>query len=91
MVIMILFINLKAEYRFIGKELDPKIHSILENGFFVLGDEVRNFEKEFSDYMDNKYAVGVNSGSDALFLAIRSLGIDREMKLSQFLTLIYQV
>ncbi len=75
MVIMIPFINLKAEYRSIGKELDPKIHSILENGFFVLGDEVRNFEKEFSDYMDNKYAVGVNSGSDALFLAIRSLGI----------------
>lgn len=72
---MIPFINLKAEYRSIGKELDPKIHSILENGFFVLGEEVRNFEDEFSDYMGNRYAVGVNSGSDALFLAIRSLGI----------------
>ncbi len=72
---MIPFINLKEEYRLIGKELNPKIHSILENGFFVLGEEVRNFEEEFSKYMGSKYAVSVNSGSDALFLAIKSLGI----------------
>ena len=72
---MIPFINLKAEYQFIGKKLTPKINSILENGFFVLGEEVENFEEEFSKYMGSKYAISVNSGSDALFLAIKSLGI----------------
>jgi Predicted pyridoxal phosphate-dependent enzyme apparently involved in regulation of cell wall biogenesis len=49
----------------------------LENGFFVLGEEVQNFEEEFSKYMGSKYAVSVNSGSDALFLAIKSLGIGK--------------
>lgn len=72
---MIPFVNLKEEYQVLAEELNLKINTILENGFFILGDEVRKFEEEFSDYMGNGYAVGVNSGSDALFLAIRSLGI----------------
>lgn len=72
---MIPFVNLKEEYQFLAEELNLKINSILENGFFILGDEVRKFEEEFSHYMGSGYAVGVNSGSDALFLAIRSLGI----------------
>lgn len=72
---MISFVNLKEEYQSVSDELDPKIHSILENGFFVLGEEVEKFEQEFSSYMGTKYAVSVNSGSDAIFFAIRSLGI----------------
>jgi len=72
---MIPFINLKEEYKVLSKELNPKIHGILKNGFFILGEEVRKFEEEFSNYLGTKYGVSVNSGSDALFLAIRSLGI----------------
>ncbi len=40
-----------------------------------MGEELTNFEKEFSSYTETKYAVGVNSGSDALFLAVKALGI----------------
>ncbi|MEN6292922.1 MAG: DegT/DnrJ/EryC1/StrS family aminotransferase, partial [Methanobacterium sp.] len=49
----------------------------LENGYYVLGEEGKEFEKEFSSYINSKYGVGVNSGSDALFLAIKSLGIGK--------------
>ena len=43
---MIPFVNLKEEYQFLAEELNLKINSILENGFFILGDEVRKFEEE---------------------------------------------
>lgn len=72
---MIPFIDLKEEYQFLSKELTPKIQSVLENGFFVLGKEVEKFEEDFAKYLGVKEAIGVNSGSDALFLAIQSLGI----------------
>jgi dTDP-4-amino-4,6-dideoxygalactose transaminase len=72
---MIPFIDLKQEYQFLSKELTPKIQSILEDGFFVLGEEVERFEADFAKYLRVKEAIGVNSGSDALFLAIKSLGI----------------
>lgn len=72
---MISFIDLKKEYQLLCKELDPLIRNILENGFFVLGNEVEEFEEEFSQYIGVKKSIGVNSGSDALFLAIKSLKI----------------
>jgi dTDP-4-amino-4,6-dideoxygalactose transaminase len=72
---MIPFIDLKQEYQFLKRELTPKIQGILENGFYVLGEELERFEEDFAKYLGVKEAVGVNSGSDALFLAIKSLGI----------------
>jgi dTDP-4-amino-4,6-dideoxygalactose transaminase len=72
---MIPFIDLKQEYHFLSKELTPKVRSILENGFFVLGEEVERFEEDFAKYLGVAESIGVNSGSDALFLAIKSLGI----------------
>lgn len=44
---------------------------------FVLGDELNAFEKEFSSYVGAKHGIGVNSGSDALFLALKALGINK--------------
>lgn len=72
---MIPFVDLKQEYQFLKKELTPKIQSILENGFFVLGNELERFEDDFAKYLGVEEVIGVNSGSDALFLAIKSLGI----------------
>ena len=71
------FLDVKTQNRSLIKESLPAIKKILLSGDFILGEEVRAFEKEFADYCGAKYAVGVNSGTDALFLALLSLGIGR--------------
>lgn len=47
----------------------------LRSGWYVLGNEVKNFENEFAEYIGAKFCVGVNSGLDALTLAVRALNI----------------
>lgn len=72
---MIPIIDLEREYQFISNEMDDELFKIIKNGNYVLGSEVKLFEKEFAKYIGTKYAVGVNSGSDAIFLALKSLNI----------------
>jgi len=48
---------------------------VIESQKFLFGEELSYFEKEFSEYVGSKFAIGVNSGSDALFLALKGLGI----------------
>ena len=57
------------------EEFDAKAIRILESGWYILGKEVENFEKEFAKFVTAKYCVGVASGLDALYLAFRGLGI----------------
>ena len=47
----------------------------LRSGWYILGHELENFEREFADYLGAKFCIGVNSGLDALTLAVRALGI----------------
>lgn len=72
---MIPFVDLKREYNAINREIAVAIERVLKKGWFVLGDEGANFEKEFSSYIGTRFGIGVNSGSDALYLAIKALGI----------------
>jgi len=74
---MIPFIDLKREYAEICEELTQAVQRVLKSGWFILGEEVKKFEEEFSKYIGVKYGVGVNSGSDALFLALKALGIGK--------------
>ncbi|WP_424353743.1 DegT/DnrJ/EryC1/StrS family aminotransferase [Methanobacterium sp. MBAC-LM] len=74
---MVLFADLKKEYLSINEELNFNIQRVLKSGFYVLGEEVKKFEEDFSKYTGTNYAVGVNSGSDALFLALKSIGIGK--------------
>ncbi|MGZ4951532.1 MAG: DegT/DnrJ/EryC1/StrS family aminotransferase, partial [Halobacteriota archaeon] len=74
--IMIPFIDLTREYAEIGDEITSTMQRTLENGWFILGQQLKEFEREFSRYIGAKYGIGVNSGSDALFLALKALGID---------------
>ena len=69
------FTDFRRERKEIGHEVDKAIERVVESGWLVLGQEVLEFEKEFSSYIGTKYAIGVNSGSDALFLALKALGI----------------
>ncbi len=72
---MIPFMDLKREFAEIGEEVTAAMQRVVQRGWFVLGEEVECFEKEFAAYVGACYGVGVNSGSDALFLALRALGL----------------
>lgn len=76
-VIMVLLTDLKKEYLSISDELNSNIQRVLNSGFYVLGEEVKKFEEDFSKYIGTNHAVGVNSGSDAIFLALKSVGIGK--------------
>jgi len=69
------FLDLRAQYVSIKPEIDSAIMAVLESGQFVLGREVEAFEKEFADYCGAKYAIGLNSGTSALHLALLAAGI----------------
>lgn len=56
-------------------EFEEKALKVLRSGWYVLGEEVSSFEKEFAAYTGAKYCVGLASGLDALWLAFRVLGI----------------
>ena len=74
---MIPLVNLKKEYELFSAEINQKIKMVLKKGLFILDEEVKKFEDEFSNYIGTKHAISVNSGSDALFLAIKSLKIGK--------------
>jgi|WetSurMetagenome_2_1015567.scaffolds.fasta_scaffold76201_2 dTDP-4-amino-4,6-dideoxygalactose transaminase len=58
-----------------GQEIDAAIRRVSERGSYILGEEVTGFETEFSRYLGVDHVVGVNSGSDALFLALKCMGV----------------
>ena len=57
------------------EELEKKALEVLRSGWYVLGNEVSSFEKEFALYVGSKHCVGLASGLDALWIAFRILGI----------------
>lgn len=69
------FIDLKAQYLAIKDEVLSCLEQILESSQYVLGENLRNFEQEVATYLGVKEAVGVASGTDALHIALRALGI----------------
>jgi dTDP-4-amino-4,6-dideoxygalactose transaminase len=69
------FVDLKAQRASIAREIDQAISSVLDSTAFILGPEVDLFEREFAAYCGVQYAVGVDSGTAALELALRAYGI----------------
>ena len=72
---MIFFVDFKKEFLEIKEKIWKSINRVLESQWFILGNELENFEKEFSKYNKVKYTIGLNSGSDALYLAISANNI----------------
>jgi dTDP-4-amino-4,6-dideoxygalactose transaminase len=63
------------QYHAIKKELDDAILSVLESGQYVMGPALKQFEADLARYFGMQEAVGVNSGTDALWLAFLALGV----------------
>ena len=71
----ITFVDLKRQYNSIRAEISHEIEKVLESGRFILGENVEAFEEEFAKYCGVKYGVGVASGSDAITLSLKALGV----------------
>ena len=69
------FLDLKAQYQSIKDEVNEAILSVVESCAYVKGPAVKQFQKNFAEYCDVKYAVGVANGTDAIYLALRAVGI----------------
>jgi len=68
-------LDLKRQHQSIKPEIDAAIQRVLESGQFILGPEVGEFEQEIVEYCGVRHAIGVASGTDALLLSLRALGI----------------
>jgi dTDP-4-amino-4,6-dideoxygalactose transaminase len=72
---MVPFLDLTRQYRRIEGEILLAQKRVLEKGRFILGEEVSSFEEEFARSCGVRFGVGVGSGTDALFLALKAAGI----------------
>jgi dTDP-4-amino-4,6-dideoxygalactose transaminase len=70
-------LDLKPQYALIRAEILARVGALFESQQFILGEEVAAFERELAAYCSVPFAVGCASGSDALILALRALGIGR--------------
>ncbi len=72
---MIPILDLRQQYAALKAEIDSALQEVLASGRFILGPNVEDFEREFAAFVGVKHAVGLNSGTDALHLALRALDI----------------
>lgn len=68
-------LDLGQQTRELWPEISQAIEKVINRGQFILGPEIKAFEEEAAAYLGAKYAVGVNSGTDALVIALRSLEV----------------
>jgi len=71
------FVDLAAQYATIGADVNGAISKVLSRADFILGQDVALFESEFAAFCETKYAVGVDSGTSALEMALMAYGIGR--------------
>lgn len=69
------FIDFKAVNDHLVEDWFEQLQKIFESGQFILGPSVQKFEEQFARYIGQRHAAGVNSGYDAMVLALRALGI----------------
>ena len=67
--------DLRGQYEMIAPEIDKAIQSVLEHTAFIRGREVDELESELADYLDVSHVLGVANGTDALQIAMMSLGV----------------
>lgn len=68
-------LDLKAQYAPLRAEIEPVMHKVCDDQYFIMGPEVEAFEKEVAAYIGVKHAIGCANGSDAILLALMALNI----------------
>ena len=69
------FLDLKAPHIELRSQLENALDRTLNSGWYILGNEVKQFEQEFADYCEVKHCIGVGNGLEALHLILRAYGI----------------
>ncbi|EJT8829126.1 DegT/DnrJ/EryC1/StrS family aminotransferase, partial [Escherichia coli] len=69
------FIDLSAQYRYLKTQIDTAISKVLQTGSYIMGSEVQELEIELARYVGVKHAITCANGTDALTLALMTLGI----------------
>ena len=72
---MISSIDLPGEYNVLKNEIDTAVDRVLKSGRYVLGPEVEAFESEFGSSCGASHAIGLNSGTNAIYLSLVALGV----------------
>lgn len=76
-ILKIPLLNLKRQYQTIKEESDKKVIEVLFEGQYIMGQNVKEFEKEISKYLGVKHSITVGNGTDALTIALAALGIGK--------------
>lgn len=71
------FIDLKAQYKVLEKEINENIQTVLNHGKYIMGPEVAQLEKELCEYVGAKYCVTCANGTDALQMALMAWNIGK--------------
>ena len=74
---MIPILDSKRQYAKIGEKVEKEVIEVLRSGQYILGKHNKAFEEEISSFLKVKHAVTLNSGTDALHLALRALDIGK--------------
>ena len=69
------FVDLKSQYLSIKQEIDDAIFKVLNDTNFIGGQQIRDFESKFASLYGVKHVVGVANGTDAIYIALKMLGI----------------
>ena len=69
--------DLQEQFKSIADEVNNNIAKILKSGQYILGSNVHLFEEKFAKFLNSKYAISCNSGTDALLLSLRALNITK--------------
>ncbi len=72
---MIIPANPNAQYQSYKKDIDSALRKVISSGRYILGEEVKEFEKEFADFNDTKFSIAVGSGTEALHICLTACGI----------------
>ncbi len=71
------FIDLKAQYQALRKDINDRIERVLEHGQYIMGPEVAELEQKLADYTGARHCITVSSGTEALLISLMALGVGR--------------
>ena len=71
------FLDIKNQDKYLNKKIIKDLKKIINNCDFINGPKVFEFEKKFAKYCGSKYAIGCGNGTDAIFLALKSLNLKK--------------
>lgn len=85
---MLQFIDLKSQYAALKSDIDKNIHAVLDDGRYINGPALKQFEEELADFCGVKHALGCSSGTDALVIPLMAIhemkGYNRDKQMAVF-------